>query len=335
MNMILKEHPQIGVIGYGSWATALVSVITGNGYRINWHIRNQEVLESINKDNVNSKYLSDIELDGNLITVSDNINEVVSESDILIMAMPSAYISNSLSGLTVNLSDKFFVSAVKGIVPKEKATVTEYLHRVYSVPLAHLGVISGPTHAEEVSHGRMTYITAACENIDNAKAIGKIIGNAGLKFSYSSDMQAIEYAAVLKNIYAIAAGMASGLGYGDNFLAVLVSACAVEMSTFLASMNHSDQCDYYKNCLGDLLVTCYSTYSRNRRLGLLIGRGCTVKSALNEMTMIAEGYFAADGMHHITSETNADLPIVEMVYDVLYHCANARKSMKTFASTLL
>ncbi len=332
--MILNEHPRIGVIGYGSWATALVSVITENGYQTNWYIRNREVLESVCKDNINSKYLSDIELDGSRITASDDINGTVANSDVIVMAMPSAYISDFLSGLTVDLSNKFIISAVKGIVPQSKATVTGYLHGIHSVPLSNLGVISGPTHAEEVSHGRMTYITAACENIEDAKAIGRIIGNTRLRFRYSSNMLAIEYAAVLKNIYAIAAGLAAGLGYGDNFIAVLVSACAAEMSAFLASVSQSDECDYYRNCLGDLLVTCYSNYSRNRRLGLLIGRGCTVKSALNEMTMIAEGYFAADGMHHIASGADVKMPVAEMVYDILYNRANARKTMKALASEL-
>lgn len=332
--MNLCENPEIGVIGYGSWATALVSVITANGHHVNWYIRNREVLESVEKENINSKYLSDLELDGSRISASDDINEVVSGSGLLLMAMPSAYIKDFLSGLTTDLSGKFIVSAVKGIVPDEKSTVTQYLHKAYGVPYSNLGVISGPTHAEEVSNGRLTYITAACGDIEDAKVIGGIMGNSKLKFSYSDDVQSIEYAAVMKNIYAIAAGMASGLGYGDNFLSVLVSACAVEMASFLATVSLSGKYDYCRNSLGDLLVTCYSTYSRNRRLGLLIGRGCTVKSALNEMTMIAEGYFAADGLHSIISGSNLDMPIAGMVYDVLYNKANARKSMRSLAQLL-
>lgn len=328
------EHPRIGVIGYGSWATALVSVLTGNGHHVNWYIRNSEVLESVCREHVNSKYLSDLELDGNLITSGDDIDAVVRGSELLLMAMPSAYIGDFLSGLTVDLSDKFVVSAVKGIVPEEKMTVTQYLNRIHFVPVSRLGVISGPTHAEEVSNGRMTYITAACEDIEDAKELGRIFGSGRLRFNYSSDMLAIEYAAVLKNVYAIAAGMASGLGYGDNFLAVLVSSCAAEMSAFLSSQDPSAGSDYFRNCLGDLLVTCYSTYSRNRRLGLLIGRGCTVRSALNEMTMIAEGYFAAEGVHSIASGAGVGMPVAEMVYDVLYKGANARRSMKALALSL-
>ncbi len=332
--MNLCENPEIGVIGYGSWATALVSVITANGHHVNWYIRNREVLESVEKENINSKYLSDLELDGSRISASDDINEVVAGSDLLLMAMPSAYIKDFLSGLTTDLSGKFIVSAVKGIVQDEKSTVTQYLHKAYGVPYSNLGVISGPTHAEEVSSGRLTYITAAFVDIEDAKVIGGIMGNSKLKFSYSDDVQSIEYAAVLKNVYAIAAGMAAGLGYGDNFLAVLVSSCAMEMAGFLSSAASSGAHGFYRNCLGDLLVTCYSTYSRNRRLGLLIGRGCTVKSALNEMTMIAEGYFAADGLHSIISGSNLDMPIAGMVYDVLYNKANARKSMRALAQLL-
>ena len=332
--MNLCENPKIGVIGYGSWATALVSVITANGHHVNWYIRNREVLESVEKENVNSKYLSDLELDGSRISASDDINAVVRGSGILLMAMPSAYIGEFLSGLTEDIGGKFIVSAVKGIVPGEKSTVTQYLNKKYSVPFSSLCVISGPTHAEEVSNGRMTYITAACEDLEDAKAIGAIFGNPKLKFSYSTMILPIEYAAIMKNIYAIAAGMASGLGYGDNFLAVLVSACATEMAGFLSSLSPSDDYGYCRNCLGDLLVTCYSTYSRNRRLGLLIGRGCTVKSALNEMTMIAEGYFAVEGLHDITSASGISMPIADMVYEVLYNRANVRKMMKSLEKML-
>lgn len=332
--MSLSKNPEIGVIGYGSWATALVSVITGNGHHVNWYIRNREVLESVGNENFNSKYLSDLELDGGKISASDDINAVVSASDLLLMAMPSAYIKVFLSGLESDLSGKFIVSAVKGIVPDEKSTITQYLHKKYDVPYSNLGVISGPTHAEEVSSGRLTYITAACENLENARMLGRIFSNGKFRFNYSSDMLATEYAAVLKNVYAIAAGMASGLGYGDNFLAVLVSSCATEMSAFLAAVSPSGGGLCSRNCLGDLLVTCYSTYSRNRRFGLLIGRGCTVRSALNEMTMVAEGYFAAEGVHHIASDSAVAMPVAEMVYNILYNGANARKSMRSLALEL-
>ena len=332
--MNIQENSKIAVIGYGSWATAIVGILTGNGHIVNWYIRNQEILESVVSDGMNSRYLPDLELDRDSISATDDLNKVVRESDILIMAMPSAYVRNFLEPLTESLDDKFIISAIKGIVPDSYLTVTEYFNKTYSIPYRRLGVVSGPTHAEEVSHGRMTYISVACVDESDAQYVGKLFENNHLRVNYTSDIYGIEYAAILKNIYAIAAGIATGLGYGDNFLAVLVSSCAQEMSRFLIGTNPSDKEHWDKNYLGDLLVTCYSSYSRNRRFGQLIGKGCTVKSALNEMTMIAEGYFAAEGIQHINKKHSIEMPIADMVFDVLYNKANARKAMKNLASQL-
>lgn len=322
------------MIGYGSWATALVSVITENGWHVNWYIRNLDILESVRIDGVNCKYLQDIDLNTSLIYATDNLDEILQRSDLLFIAMPSAFLKEYLSTLTASLDNKFIVSAVKGIVPEEYVTVTEYFHLHYSIPYARLGVICGPTHAEEVSHRRMTYISAACKEMDDAETIGRIIGSKFLNVHYSSDIYGIEYAAILKNIYAIAAGIVTGLGYGDNFLANFVANCAIEMKGFITATNPSDCNSNNKNSIGDLLVTCYSSFSRNRRLGQLIGKGCTVKSALNEMTMIAEGYYAVEGMHHICNEKKTELPILETVYRILYQKGNARKEIETLAKNL-
>ena len=332
--MSISKDSRIGVIGYGSWATALVSVLTSSGRRVSWHILNPEILEGVREESFNVKYLPDKELDSSLIDASADVNEVVCASDILILAMPSAYLKSYLEPCAQNLEGKFLVSAVKGIVPEENLTVTGYLHGVLGVPYSRMGVICGPTHAEEVALGRMTYITAACEDVTDAQAVKEILGGRNLKVEVSSDIYGLEYAAVAKNIYAIAAGMATGLGYGDNFLAVLVSSCAAEMERFLSLTGPSGTVKTDRNRLGDLLVTCYSSYSRNRRLGQLIGKGCSVKSALNEMTMVAEGYFAACGMHEICARHGIEMPIMEMVYNVLYCKASARKEMKKLSETL-
>lgn len=334
MDFKIKSTAIFGVIGYGTWATALVHTLLRNKQSIHWHIRNPEVLESIRTEGRNAKYLNDIELDKNLITASDDINEVVSNSDILIIAAPSAYLKTFLKDLRVPLNDKFILSATKGIIPEDYKTITEYFRDTYDLTYCQLGLISGPSHAEEVSRNKLSYLTVTCKNEENAKFIGSKFRTDSLRIAYSKDIYGIEYAGILKNIYALAGGLAVGLGYGDNFRAVLTAAGAAEMSRFINESYPFERNTMKSAYLGDLLVTSYSSFSRNRRLGQLIGHGCTVKSALNEMTMIAEGYFATECIKHINGRHNVNMPIADMVYDVLYKRANPRKRMKELTELL-
>ncbi len=334
MEYKLGENSLCAVIGYGSWATAIVSLLVRNEKEVWWYVRNEEVLESLLTDGKNPKYLNDLEFDKNLIRPSSDINEVITNADIIIMAAPSAYLKDFLSGMTVSLKDKFIVSAIKGIIPGDYQTVVEYLHDEYDLTYRQIGIISGPSHAEEVSRRKLSYLTVVCTDPDNSKLIGSKISTDYIKLSYSTDLYGVEYAAILKNIYALSVGIALGLGYGDNFLAVLISSCAKEMTRFLME-SYPDERDTMNSAyLGDLLVTCYSNYSRNRRLGLLIGRGHTVKSALNEMTMVAEGYFASDCIRHINFKHKVDMPIADMVYEILYKKASARRKMKELINLL-
>ncbi len=335
MDFKLDKNARCAVIGYGSWATALVKVLTERNCQVGWYVRNPEVLETLRTEGHNSRYLCDIEFDTGRILPSDDLNQVVREADILIMAAPSAYLKDFLAPLTVSLKDKFILSAIKGIVPDDYLTIVEWLAQHYDLKMEQLGIISGPSHAEEVSLERLSYLTVVCQNEEYARLIGEHFQTKYVKLSYSTDLYGVEYAAILKNIYAIAVGIAAGLGYGDNFLAVLISNSAMELSRFL-----NESAPYERNTrasayLGDLLVTCYSIYSRNRRLGNLIGRGCSVKSALNEMTMVAEGYFAADCLRHLNQRYNISLPIADMVYEVLYKGASARKSMRQLTGKLI
>ncbi|MCX4334674.1 MAG: NAD(P)H-dependent glycerol-3-phosphate dehydrogenase [Bacteroidales bacterium] len=334
MEYKLGENSLCAVIGYGSWATAIVSLLVRNEKEVWWYVRNEEVLESLLTDGKNPKYLNDLEFDKNLIRPSSDINEVITNADIIIMAAPSAYLKDFLAGMTVSLKDKFIVSAIKGIIPGDYQTVVEYLHDEYDLTYRQIGIISGPSHAEEVSRRKLSYLTVVCTDPDNSKLIGSKISTDYIKLSYSTDIYGVEYAAILKNIYALSVGIALGLGYGDNFLAVLISSCAKEMTRFLME-SYPDERDTMNSAyLGDLLVTCYSNYSRNRRLGLLIGRGHTVKSALNEMTMVAEGYFASDCIRHINFKHKVDMPIADMVYEILYKKASARRKMKELINLL-
>ena len=330
----LDENSRFAVIGYGSWATTLVGKLTQNSNVVRWHITNEEVIAGVLNDHCNPKYVSDMELDVELLRISSDINEVVSDSDVVILAVPSAFIKSVLAALTVPLEDKIIISAVKGIIPDEYLTPLEYVHESFGVPFKNMGLISGPSHAEEVSRGRLSYLTAVCYSEANAALIASHLRSKSLVVDVSQDIYGIEYAALLKNIYAIAAGVAAGLGYGDNYLAVLVAACVDEMKSFL-NETYPFERDICKSAyMGDLLVTCYSTFSRNRSLGFLIGRGCTVKSALNEMTMVAEGYYAAKGMKVLNSRSGVQMPIVDTVYSILYEGLRPRKAFSALSAKL-
>lgn len=335
MEYKIGTDARCAVIGYGSWATALVGLLAGNGRQVGWYVRNLEVLEPLRSEGRNPRYLSDLEFDTSVIAPSDDLDTVVRDADIVILATPSAYLKDFLAPLTVSLKDKFVVSAIKGIVPGDYQTVVEYIHDRYGLSYRQIGLFTGPSHAEEVSRGKLSYLTVVCTDPENAHLIGSRFAGPNIRLSYSTDLYGIEYAAILKNIYALAVGMAVGLGYGDNFLAVLIANSAGEMARFLEE-SYPDRRDTLVSAyLGDLLVTCYSTYSRNRRLGLLIGHGCTVKSALNEMTMVAEGYFAADCIRHINFRHQVEMPIAEMVYRVLYEKGSARKLMQELTTKLI
>lgn len=335
MDYKIGTQARCAVIGYGSWATAIVGLLTANERRVGWYVRNGEVLESLRTEGRNPRYLSDVEFDRDRIAPSDDLNEVVRNADILILATPSAYLKDFLEPLTEPLHDKFIVSAIKGIVPGDYKTVVEYIHDRYELSYKQIGLVTGPSHAEEVSRGKLSYLTVVCTDPDNARELGKRFATPYIRLSYSTDLYGIEYAAILKNIYALAVGIAVGLGYGDNFLAVLIANSAGEMTRFLAESYPAERNTLVSAYVGDLLVTCYSVYSRNRRLGLLIGHGCTVKSALNEMTMVAEGYFAADCIRHINVRHRIEMPIAELVYDVLYKEASARRRMKELTTKLI
>ena len=330
----INDKTRCGVIGYGSWATALVHTLERNKINVWWHIRNEEVLESLQTEGFNAKYLSDVEFNQQYINPTKDINEVVRNCEVILVATPSAFIKNVLSELTESLENKFILSATKGIIAEDYTTITEYFNKTYGLPYDNLGLISGPSHAEEVSRNKLSYLTVTCKDADNAQKIGEMFRNDTFKVSHSTDIYGIEYAGVLKNVYALAAGLATGLGYGDNFRAVLTAACAKEMTRFINESYPFDRDTMNSAYLGDLLVTSYSSFSRNRRLGQLIGHGCTVKSALNEMTMVAEGYYAAACIKKINERHNIEMPIADMVYDVLYRRCSPRKRMKELTALL-
>ena len=332
----LDIDSRYAVIGHGSWATAIVKVLTLNKLSVGWYVNNPEVFESLQNERRNCRYLPDVEFDTSLIHLSNDVNKTVKGTDTILLVTPATYLKSSLSDLRVSLKDKFVVSAIKGIIPDENQFVTDYLKKTYGLSGAQVCFISGPTHAEEVGHGRLTYLTLACSNVGRARAFGEKLQTPFLKVNYVRGMRYLEHAAVLKNIYAIMVGIAVGLGYGDNFISVLVSNCIKEMFFLLDPKSVNDLTKFNpSNFFGDLLASCYSSHSRNRQFGVLIGRGNTVKTALNEMTMVAEGYFASAMLPNMTDEQRKQMPIAMTVYQVLYQDMPVRKALKDLEMQML
>ncbi len=326
----------IAVMGGGSWATALAKVLLQNCETIMWYMRRDDRIEDFKRLRHNPAYLSDVELDIERIDFSSDINDIVSRADTLLMVMPSPYFKSHLAKLTVDISDKYVVSAVKGIVPDENEIISDYMINHYGVAPDRVLVIGGPCHAEEVALNRLSYLTVGCENRDNAEAFARCLAGKTMRTVTSTDVQGIEYAAVLKNVYAIAAGIIHGLKNGDNFLAMLVSNAILEMERFINAMDSHERnvCDSVY--LGDLLVTSYSRFSRNHSFGALIGRGYSVKAATMEMEMIAEGYYGTKCMHEINAACKqVSMPILDGVYDILYNRVSAVKAIRKMSETFI
>lgn len=309
----------VAILGGGSWATAIAKIVLDKVDRINWYIRRDDRIEDFKRLGHNPAYLSMVHFDVDRITFSSDINEIVKKSDTLIMVTPSPYVKSHLKKLRVSLRDKFVVTAIKGIVPDENLAVSEYLHKVFDVPDENLAVIGGPSHAEEVALERLSYLTVGCSDIEKAELFSNILRSHYIKTSTSTDILGIEYSSVLKNIFAIAAGICNGLNYGDNFQAVLISNAAQEMSRFLSTISPMENRNIVDSVyLGDLMVTGYSNFSRNRVFGTMIGKGYSVKSAQIEMEMIAEGYYGTKCIKEINRYYHVNMPIVDAVYNILY-----------------
>ena len=316
----MSELPtgKIAIIGGGSWATALAKIVLTHEDSINWYIRRTDQIEDFKRLGHNPSYLTGVHFDVSHIQFSSDINKVTRESDILIFVTPSPYLKAQLKKLKTKLANKFVVIAIKGIVPDENTIISTYFNRVLDVPMENIAVVSGPCHAEEVALERLSYLTIGCRDEEKAELFAKKLNTFYIKTSVSNDVDGIEYASVLKNVYAIAAGICTGLKYGDNFQAVLLSNAIQEMERFL-SVIHPIPRDIDKSVyLGDLLVTGYSNFSRNRVFGTMIGRGYSVKTAQIEMAMVAEGYYGTKCMKEINEHFHVNTPILDAVYNILY-----------------
>lgn len=309
---------KIGIIGSGSWATAIAKMVLNNEEQINWFFRNPQQIEKFKKVKHNPNYLTSVGFDVNRITFYSDINEIVEHSDALIFANPSAFLKETLAPLKVSLKKKFVVSAIKGLVPDDNLIMGSYFHKIQHVPLSQFGVISGPCHAEEVALERLSYLTIACQDIKSGRQFASKLSCNFIKTSVSDDIYGTEYAAVLKNVMAVASGICHGLGYGDNFQAVLISNAIQEIKRFVDTVHPITRDIKSSAYLGDLLVTCYSQFSRNRTFGTMIGKGYSVKSAQLEMLMIAEGYYAVKSIKEINDKYMVNMPITDAVYNIIY-----------------
>lgn len=318
----------VAIIGSGSWATALAKIVMHNVADINWYIRKQETIDEFIEIRRNPNHLEWAYFDVSRIHFSTDINQVIDQSELVILAIPSPYLKDLFQAIKIDISQKKVISAVKGMIPDENILVTDFLHTHFQIPEENLGMITGPCHAEEIALERLSYLTIGCKDIATAQQWRKLFDTPYVRTTPSNDIKGLEYASVMKNIYAIAAGMCSSLRYGDNFQAVLLTNAMHEIMRFTKAQSDIPRDITNSGYLGDVLVTAYSNFSRNRQFGQMIGMGYSVKAAQTEMEMIAEGYYGTKAIHLANKSLGVDIPIVEAMYQILYKRKSAKTTIK-------
>jgi glycerol-3-phosphate dehydrogenase (NAD(P)+) len=331
----MSNQPVVSVIGGGSWATAIVKILSNTVENINWWVRNRETVDFIQKYHHNPSYLSDVEINLQKVKVTNDLKHSLESASVIILAVPSAFLKSTLEKISPDVfMDKIVFSAIKGIVPDDLLIVGDFVNQKYKVPLDKIGVITGPCHAEEVAMERLSYITLASRNTKNAELLSSLMSCRYIKTNVSDDIYGTEYAAVLKNVIAIASGICHGVGYGDNFQAVLIANAIREIKRFVDVVHPINRDVNESAYLGDLLVTAYSSFSRNRMFGTMVGKGYSVKFAQLEMNMVAEGYYATKCIYEINKKYKVNMPITTAVYHILYEKISSRVEMKLLADQL-
>ncbi|MCG6186130.1 NAD(P)H-dependent glycerol-3-phosphate dehydrogenase [Maribellus maritimus] len=328
------KRDKVAVIGSGSWATAIAKMLLENVKEINWFFRKEDTIKQFKKQGNNPRYLQSAEFETDRIHFFSNINEIIKASDILVLAIPSAFLPQILSGTPIDISEKYILSGIKGIVSRENYLVVEYLNKYFNVPLEKMGVIAGPCHAEEVALEKLSYLTVASLDEEKASNFAQLIQSEYIFTSVSDDIWGTEYASVIKNIIAIGAGIAHGLRYGDNFQAAMVANSIQEIKRFVDAVHPISRDIKDSAYLGDLMVTVYSQFSRNRTFGTMIGKGYSIKNAILDMNMIAEGYYASRSIYEINRKYKAHMPISDMVYKILYENASPKREMEKLTHQL-
>jgi glycerol-3-phosphate dehydrogenase (NAD(P)+) len=326
---------KIGVIGSGSWATALVKILCNNLDKVNWFMRSEDAVKYIQTYKHNPKYLQSVEFNLSKINVSTNLKEVIQNSEIIFLVTPSAFLSDLFKDIDPAIfKGKTVFSAIKGIIPEYNAIPARFIHKSFNVPYDAIGIVCGPCHAEEVALERLSYLTVACQNEDIAEEVAALLTCRYIKTTVSDDLFGTELSAVLKNVYAIASGICAGLGYGDNFQSVLIANAIQEIENFIDEVSPIHRDVKSSAYLGDLLVTAYSKFSRNRTFGFMIGKGYSVKTAQMEMDMVAEGYYALKSVVEINKKFQVEMPIVEAVYNIIYEKISPVIEMRILADKL-
>jgi glycerol-3-phosphate dehydrogenase (NAD(P)+) len=329
------SNKKIAVIGSGSWATALVKILQNTQNNIGWWMRSLETANHIKNFGHNPRYLNTVQFNLDKLSIFTNINEVIKQYDYLIFAIPSAFLHEQLKTVSFyDLQDKIIISAIKGIVPEFNLIIGEYFNTQFNLPYNQIGVITGPCHAEEVALEKLSYLTIAAENNEITNYMANALSCNYVKAITSDDIFGTEYAAVLKNVIAVAGGICNGLGYGDNFQAVLISNAIREIKRFLNKVHPINRDINDSAYLGDLLVTAYSQFSRNRTFGIMIGKGYSVKAAQLEMNMIAEGYYAVNCIYQINKNLQVHMPITQAVYDIIYLNKSAKHTISKLCDCL-
>lgn len=315
----MEQKEKIAVIGGGSWATALVKILCNNSDSILWWVRSQETVDHLMKYKKNPRYLQSVEFDLSKLVISNDLTKTIQDADTVIIAAPSAFLTEMFAEINPEIFEgKTVFSAVKGIIPEYHAIPARFIHKTFGTPYEDIGIICGPCHAEEVALERLSYLTIASPSEKHADRMADALSCRYIKTTVSDDLFGTEFSAVLKNIYAIASGICAGLGYGDNFQAVLIANAIIEIENFIDEVSPIHRDVKSSAYLGDLLVTAYSKFSRNRTFGFMIGKGYSVKSAQLEMDMIAEGYYATKSVIEINKKFKVEMPIIEAVNNIIY-----------------
>ena len=326
---------KVAVIGGGSWATALVKLFCNNQKSVGWWMRNEETVNHIVNFKHNPRYLQSLQFETEQLYISTNLEEIIAPAEIVVIATPAAFLKKIFDGISTDLiKDKIVFSAVKGIIPEYNSIPAKYIHKSFGTPYEKIGIICGPCHAEEVALERLSYLTVGCSDVSIANAMSNMLSCRYIKTTTTDDLFGTEISAVLKNVYALVAGICQGLGYGDNFQSVLISNAIQEIERFIDVVSPVHRDTKSSAYLGDLLVTAYSNFSRNRTFGFMIGKGYSVKSAQLEMNMIAEGYFATKCLEEINKKFNVDMPILKAAHNILYENISPNIEIKILSDKL-
>ena len=330
----MSYENNIAVLGAGSWGTAIIKMLCENVNEVLWYVRNSDHANEIIKLKRNPKYLKDLEIDVDKLLISSDIEMIIKKSNIIILAIPSPYINESLEKYKPILNQKIIFSGSKGVIPESHLVITDHLNKYYNIPYNNLGIISGPTHAEEIANEKLSYLTIGSSNKNICDFLSEKLKSSYIKTSISKDVIGIEYSAALKNIYSILVGISIGLGYGDNFISVLISHCSKEMIKFIKSIDNVKRDFSHSAYIGDLLVTTYSSFSRNRTFGKMIGEGHSVNESISKMSMIVEGYYASKNAYEISKLNNEKFFIINTAYEILYNGVEPKECMKKLSLSL-